>query len=96
MKKKCYISGKITGLNENEYISNFRNGCEAIVVLDYTPVNPLDNAKDGLSYAELMRKDIAVLVECDAICMLPDYRESRGARLELEIAKVIGLKIYYL
>ena len=42
-----------------------------------------------------MRKAIAQLVECDAIYMLSGWGKSRGALLELEIAKGLDMPVFY-
>ena len=39
--------------------------------------------------------DLEWLKCCDAILMMPGWETSRGARLEHETAKKLGLKIYY-
>ena len=42
-----------------------------------------------------MRDDISALMKCDAIYMLNDWGQSRGARIEYVIAKELGLEIIY-
>lgn len=46
-------------------------------------------------YAEMLHKDMAKLVACDAIYMLGDWSDSSGANVELNFAMAIGLKIYW-
>jgi hypothetical protein len=54
------------------------------------PVRPyFDHHPDFNDYDALMRIDLAILEECDAIAMLPDWRESPGARQELAQAKAL-------
>ena len=48
----------------------------------------------GKSWTWYMRKDIAGLMECDAIFLLKDWEESRGARLEYHIAQQLEIKIF--
>ena len=40
-----------------------------------------------------MKHDIAALVHCDGVAMLPDWLDSRGASVERQIAHHIGLKV---
>lgn len=47
-------------------------------------------------YAYILMRDLGVLSECDAICLLPDWRQSPGAKAELAYAQAIGLKVYEL
>lgn len=40
-----------------------------------------------------MRADIAVLVTCEAVATLPDWQKSKGATLEVHIAKALGMSV---
>jgi hypothetical protein len=42
-----------------------------------------------------MRYDIRALTFCDSIYMMKGWEESKGANIELKVAKAIGLKIIY-
>lgn len=39
-------------------------------------------------------RDVEALADCDAIAMLPGWRDSDGAKIELAIARLLGLKVY--
>lgn len=45
------------------------------------------------TYTEYMREDIKILARCNTICMLPDWKRSKGARLEYRIAKILNMQI---
>lgn len=47
-------------------------------------------------YSSILLLDLDELSWCDAICLLPDWRQSPGAKVELAYAQAIGLKIYEL
>lgn len=47
-------------------------------------------------YLEFMREDIRQVASADMIVMLPGWRESRGATFELDVAKRLGLEVWYL
>lgn len=54
-------------------------------------------ARNGINvtwYSEILLLDLTVLMGCDAIYLLPDYKDSPGALTELAYASAIGLKIY--
>lgn len=64
-------------------------------------VNPaeLDETEDHPDarqhpWSHYMRRDIARLVECDAVIVLAGWTESRGATLETYIARKLGFPIY--
>src|SRR5215469_16538110 len=94
--KKCYIAGKVTGLSEQEYRSKFRNAEIAVTVLGYEPINPVemdhDHDKTWLSY---MREALTQFMVCDLLYVLPDWEDSRGARIEVQLAKDLGIPIIF-
>jgi hypothetical protein len=42
-----------------------------------------------------MKEDISALLTCDAIYLLKNWGDSRGARIERAIALELGIKIIY-
>jgi uncharacterized protein DUF4406 len=100
---KVYISGVISKggtLSEDEINRNLARFEAARVVLlnqghePWSPVHHIpENGKPSTDYASwvaYMRQDIAALVGCDAIFMIPGWEESRGARLEVHVARELG------
>lgn len=47
-------------------------------------------------YKLCLLEDIKALSTCDAICLLPDWRDSPGAKAELAFAKAIGIEVHEL
>lgn len=94
---KVYISGKITGLPIYESRLYFLTAKVYLECLKHTVINPFD-LKPFLgikTYFCYMISDLWNLMFCDAIYMLPNWKESRGARIENAFAKLLGLKIIY-
>lgn len=57
-------------------------------------INPAEINPDPTAvWAECMRADIAQLVTCDGIAMLPGWENSRGAKLEHHIANALGMDV---
>lgn len=50
---------------------------------------------DGVDWNTWIKGDLEILKRCDAIVMVEDWEESKGANMELEKAKEWGLDIYY-
>lgn len=40
---------------------------------------------------EYMKANVAALIECDLICLVPGWTASRGAKLEAHIAEQLGI-----
>lgn len=94
---QIYISGKITGLDHAEAFRNFNRAENMLRDHGLDAVNPMKKFSEqlGLSWREYMAEDIKVLVDCDAIYMLGNWRDSKGARLEHRIAIDLGLRVIY-
>ena len=95
MKQKIYISGQIT--EDPNYIEKFNNAQKHLESLDYHVINPVqlvpyDELKKWIDY---MLTDLQLLALCDEIYMLDNWERSNGAKIELDIAKVMGLKIIF-
>ena len=92
---KIYISGPIKGYADGN-IKAFKNAQIKLEGENYLVTNPFEITPDTeLTYEEYMRYDIRALTFCDCIYMLKGFELSKGANLELNVAKAIGLKIIY-
>ena len=93
---KIYLSGKISVLRICEAIKNFEsaeNQLKRYAII----VNPMRLSHDhDKSWQSYMKEDIKALMYCDAIAMLPNYESSKGALIELNLAKSLGFEIIYL
>ena len=92
---KVYISGQITGLEAPEALKNFNKAENVLKLLGHRVVNPMKINKPGDSWKQCMITDIKALMDCDAIYMLSNWINSRGARIEFCIAKETDLSIMY-
>lgn len=93
-----YVSGAITGLDAVTYNNRFKQGVKEVAwIFDTDPkrvnavivINPLDlndNGDSALSWADFMRRDIMELVKCNSIYMLNNWQDSRGAKIEHQLA----------
>ena len=43
---------------------------------------------------QAMKRDLASICDCDALCLLPGWEQSAGSQVELTLAKFLGLTIY--
>lgn len=94
---KVYISGQITGLELSAAESIFLAKETELVALGHNVVNPLKVLAyhPDLTWKDYMLADIKELFECDKIVMLSNWVHSKGAKIEHDIAKGLGLEIEY-
>ena len=92
-----YLSGPMTGLPDfnrpafDKAAKNLRDkGYEV-----WSPAEAFDRSV-VMPRSHYMREDIKALLECDTVMMLPNWEQSRGARLEFEIAKELELPVLLL
>lgn len=102
---RLYVSGPITGypdLNKPQ----FEIVTEALEAVGHTVLNPhvvctlLDDhdckgpctpSEDLLPWADYLRADlIAMLAQADGVATLPKWEHSRGANLEVHVARALG------
>ncbi len=99
---RIYISGKITGLPEAKYKQYFKAAEEEIRAIfqkpghELYPVNPitLNHSHDG-TWHDYMAVGLSALLKCDAVYLLKNWGQSKGARCEYAIARELGLSVYF-
>lgn len=93
MTKVVYVSGPMTGYPDHNFPA-FNEAAKGLLEDGYWVINPADGGViDGWEWSDYLRQDIKDLMAADAIYMLPDWRFSRGARLEYTIAVELGMDV---
>lgn len=93
MKARTYISGPMTGILDFNF-PEFKAKAAELRALGCDVVNPMEHGEDECTeWADFLRKDIRLLVDCNAIHMLPGWTNSKGARLEHHIAVQLGFTV---
>jgi hypothetical protein len=100
---KCYISGRISGLEKSEYEQNFIDAtisvfykmkiCKYINVVDPCKIKPLFGIK---SYWFHMAADIYHELKCTHVAFQKNWVDSKGARIEMIVAILFNKKIIML
>jgi len=100
--KKIYIAGKISGEDLEKCKKKFQDYIDSIYDdyyedFEYPFHGLLINEKliPKGTWNQYMRNDIAILIICDEIHMLPDWKDSKGAKIEHQLALDLGIKIVY-
>jgi Domain of unknown function (DUF4406) len=93
---KIYIAGKVTGEPIAECTMKFGSMQKHLEKLGYEAVNPLAVVGTWqVTWQQAMKACIKALLDCDGVLALDDYTESRGAKIELDIAEEMGMPIFF-
>lgn len=88
-----YISGPMSGLKNFNYES-FHEAAKVLRQLGYKVTNPAEQKVPGGDWTDYMRHDIALMMNVDCVVVLPGWRNSRGASLEVYLAKELQMPVY--
>lgn len=92
---KCYNAGKISGLPYLEAFQKFARTDRIIREnLGYEPVNPMVHGigADNPWWMHMVY-DLWLMVRCQAVYFQPDWTQSRGARIEMKVARFLRKEI---
>lgn len=92
---KLYLAGPMSGLPDFNY-PEFRRWKRSLEKVGYRVTSPADLGMEssGYTWNDCMRSAITKMLECDAISLLDGWENSKGAKIELEIAKKLSMPIY--
>ena len=91
---RLYIAGPMSGLPEWNYPAFFAAAKE-LRGAGYGPINPA-RVRAGVkcsTWLDFMRESLKDIAACDGIATLPGWVSSRGASLEVDIAKRLDLPV---
>lgn len=89
--KRLYVAGPMSGLPERNFPA-FHAAAARLRAAGFEVENPAEiNAEQRGGWEACLRADIARLMTCDGIALLPGWEESRGANLECDIAHRLGM-----
>lgn len=96
MKKKIYLSGKITDLPMEEVQAKFEQAENHFIKQGYDVVNPLklDDNHDK-SWASYMIVCLHALIPCDEVAALHDHYASPGALIEIAFAQRMNKPVHW-
>lgn len=89
--RRVYISGPMSGYPHGNREA-FNQAEHALRVAGYDPINPSSNGlADDATYDEHLRADLRMLLEADAVALLPGYDRSRGSQIETRLASDLNI-----
>jgi hypothetical protein len=90
-KRKLYLCGRITG--DDNYRDKFLKAENRLYGAGYHPVNPAALVPPDTDWRSAMRTAISFMLVCDGVALLPDWKESKGAKIEARLARKLGMDV---
>jgi hypothetical protein len=91
--KRVYIAGPMSNMPDFNYPA-FNAAAAQLRAQGLHVENPAENSPPACGTWEgWMRKAIAQLVTCDEVVLLPGWSSSRGAQVEYDLAKTLGMSV---
>lgn len=96
---KILISGKITGLPVTDVAAKFYKAKEKLIRAGHDVINPyglsIGVRGENWKHEDYMHLTLAALEICDAVYMLTDWQDSKGAKMEHDRAIMTGKPVFY-
>lgn len=90
---RVYLAGPMTGF-ENFNFPAFNRMAADLRDRGYVVENPAEHGVvDGADWADYMAYDLTRLGLCGQVAVLPGWENSKGARLEVHIARELGMPV---
>lgn len=90
---RLYVAGPMTGLPDYNYPA-FKEAAATLRACGFEVACPAENGlPPDAPWEDHMRVDLGHLLTCSAIAVLPGWEHSRGARMEVDLAKSLGMPI---
>lgn len=94
MIKTIYIAGKVSGEPIHACTAKFGHTQKTIENKGYKVINPLEVVGNfNAPWCVAMRRCIAELIHVDIVVLLPDWRESKGAIIEKDLAEKLNIEV---
>lgn len=95
---KVYLSGPMTGLpnkNKDEF-DRYAFTLRTKGFLVVSPVEMDDNPDQGYDnvYYRCLKAAVAAMLTCEVVVILPGWKESKGAVVEVDLANSLKMPVY--
>lgn len=90
---KIYISGPMSGMKDYNYPA-FNQLAELLRANGHKVFNPAETTiPQGSEWVRFLKHDIALMMKADIVVLLSGWERSKGACLEVHIAKELDYRI---
>lgn len=91
---RLYLAGPMTGLPDLNFPA-FHAHAARLRALGHVVISPAEACADiAGQWHACMRRDLQLLLHCEAIALLAGWENSRGARLEHHVATQLGIAVH--
>lgn len=94
MNNKIFISGRISGIRYDYAKKNFAKAEKVWSKRGYDVVNPIKLCNPNWSWLHCMIVCLWHLIQCRFVYFMPNYKFSRGAKIELKVAQFLNKLIF--
>ena len=91
IQSPVYLSGPMSGLPQENYPA-FHAAAEKLRSIGYTVISPAEQQKQN-TWEAYMKQDLALLDHCNSMVLLDGWENSRGANIEVGVAKQKNMQI---
>lgn len=95
--KKLYLCGPVSGRPDCNKAA-FDDAAYNLRQQGFDVVNPLELGGDEVDptfeqWASYLKRDLPIMMNCDAVAVLDGWQDSKGAKLEIHVAMELGIPI---
>ena len=93
--RRLYLAGPMTGLPDYNYPA-FHAAAARLRSAGYDVASPAELGKErGYAWHDYLRRGlIQMLRDCTGVALLPGWNESKGARVEVDVAAAVGMRLW--
>jgi hypothetical protein len=90
---KIYVSGPMTGFPEHN-LPAFAAAAKQLAAAGFDAVDPgIHGVDPAFAWTDYLRRDLVDLCGCEAVALLPEWERSRGAQLEVHVARALEMPV---
>lgn len=89
-----YISGPMTGYEDLNF-PEFEKAADRLRQQGHVVISPHEIDQPVKTWEACMKEDIKQLMRCSTVAVLPGWEQSKGARIEVELARSLGMRIIH-
>lgn len=97
---KYYLAGPMTGIEKFNF-PMFERVAVYLREVGLSVASPheidhgeTDETCGKLPYQQYVKASLTMMMDCDSVIVLPGWKDSRGACLELQVAKACGMELH--